>query len=404
MKAMRILVINSGSSSLKFQLLETNGQTVLAKGVIERIGEENAQITFRAGDKTLNGQRPIGNHNRAIEMVLTFLLDGAAGVLKCLEEIDAVGHRVVHGGETFRQAVRIDEKVLAQIEAYSALAPLHNPANLAGITACARVMPGVAQVAVFDTAFHHTIKPAAYLYGLPYEYYTRHQVRRYGFHGTSHRYVCHQAAEFLRRPLDSLKMISCHLGNGASLAAVENGRVVDTSMGFTPLEGLMMGTRAGSFDPAVVLYLMKKEKLSPSEMDYILNKKSGLLGVSGLSNDFRDLEKAIACGHERAILARDMYIHRVRKQIGAYIAVLGGLDVLIFTAGVGENAINIRWAIGADMDYLGIAIDAEKNKCRGKLADISEAGSRVTVLVVPTDEEAAIAQETEQVLLQSAVH
>ncbi len=395
---MKILVINSGSSSLKFQLIDTAHYDVLAKGLIERIGGEKAQLSFSAGREKLNNEQPVGNHNRAVEIVLTFLLDGAAGVVSCLEDIDAVGHRVVHGGEAFRQAVLIDDAVMAQIDAYSALAPLHNPANLAGIQACARVMPGVPQVAVFDTAFHHTIAPKAYLYGLPYEYYRRHQVRRYGFHGTSHQYVCRRAAEFLSRPLDSLKIISCHLGNGASIAAVDGGRVVDTSMGFTPLEGLLMGTRAGSFDPAVVLYLMKKEKLSPSEMDYILNKRSGLLGVSGVSNDFRDIEKAIEGGNDRAVLARDMYVHQVRKLIGSYTAVLNGLDVLIFTAGLGENGIAVRQAICADMDYLGIAIDADKNNCRGQLADISADNARVTTLVVPTDEEAAIAQETERLV------
>lgn len=395
---MKILVINSGSSSLKFQLIDTAHYDVLAKGLIERIGGEKAQLSFSAGREKLNNEQPVGNHNRAVEIVLTFLLDGAAGVVSCLEDIDAVGHRVVHGGEAFRQAVLIDDAVMAQIDAYSALAPLHNPANLAGIQACARVMPGVPQVAVFDTAFHHTIAPKAYLYGLPYEYYRRHQVRRYGFHGTSHQYVCRRAAEFLSRPLDSLKIISCHLGNGASIAAVDGGRVVDTSMGFTPLEGLLMGTRAGSFDPAVVLYLMKKEKLSPSEMDYILNKRSGLLGVSGVSNDFRDIEKAIEGGNDRAVLARDMYVHQVRKLIGSYTAVLNGLDVLIFTAGLGENGIAVRQAICADMDYLGIAIDADKNNCRGQLVDISAAQARVTTLVVPTDEEAAIAQETERLV------
>ena len=400
---MKILVINSGSSSLKFQLIDTAHYDVLAKGLIERIGEEKAQLAFSAGLEKLNNEQPVGNHNRAVEIVLTFLLDGAAGVVSCLEDIDAVGHRVVHGGEAFRRAVLIDDAVMAQIEAYSALAPLHNPANLAGIQACARVMPGVPQAAVFDTAFHHTIAPKAYLYGLPYEYYRRHQVRRYGFHGTSHQYVCRKAAEFLSRPLDSLKIISCHLGNGASIAAVDGGRVVDTSMGFTPLEGLMMGTRAGSFDPAVVLYLMKKEKLTPSEMDYILNKRSGLLGVSGVSNDFRDIEKAIEGGNDRAILARDMYVHQVHKLIGSYTAVLNGLDVLIFTAGLGENGIAVRQAICADLDYLGIAIDQEKNNCRGQLVDISAAKARVSTLVVPTNEEAAIAQETER-LVREQLH
>ena len=399
---MKILVINSGSSSLKFQLIETPQYEVLAKGLIERIGGEAAQIAFSAGMERMGGEQPVGNHNRAVEIVLTFLLDGAAGVVSCLEDIDAVGHRVVHGGETFRRAVLIDEQVMAKIEAYSALAPLHNPANLAGIQACARVMPNVPQVAVFDTAFHSTLAPAAYLYGLPYEYYKRHQIRRYGFHGTSHQYICRQAAEYLGRPFHHLKIISYHLGNGASIAAVDGGRVKDTSMGFTPLEGLMMGTRAGSFDPAVVLYLMKKEKLTPSEMDYILNKKSGVLGISGVSNDFRDIEKAIEGGNERAVLARDMYVHQVRKVIGSYVAVLNGLDVLIFTAGLGENGIAVRQAICDELDYLGIAVDAEKNNCRGQLKDISADRARVTTLVVPTDEEAAIAQETERLVREKA--
>lgn len=401
---MNILVINSGSSSLKFQLIDTAGYQVLAKGLIERIGGETAQLSFVAGKEKLKGEQPVGNHNRAVEIVLTFLLDRAGGVIRCLEDIDAVGHRVVHGGEAFRQAVLIDPEVIAKIDAYSALAPLHNPANLSGINACARVMPSVPQVAVFDTAFHHTIPPKAYLYGLPYEYYTRHQIRRYGFHGTSHQYVCQQAAEFLGRPLDSLKIISCHLGNGASIAAVNGGQVADTSMGFTPLEGMMMGTRAGSFDPAVVLYLMKREKLSPSELDYILNKKSGVLGVSGVSNDFRDVEEAIEQGNERAKLAFDMYVHQVRKLIGSYAAVLDGLDVLIFTAGLGENGIAVRQAIGEQMDYLGIKIDPVRNNCRGELRDISAANARVTTLVVPTDEEAAIARETQKLVSKISKH
>ena len=395
---MNILVINSGSSSLKFQLLDTEGYKVMAKGLIERIGEEHAQLSLQAGSERLSGEQPVGNHNRAVEIVLTFLLDRAGSVIRCLEDIDGVGHRVVHGGQAFRHAVLIDDKVINQIDCYSNLAPLHNPANLAGILACSRVMPTVPQVAVFDTSFHHTIPPKAYLYGLPYEYYTRHKVRRYGFHGTSHQYVCQQAAEFIGRPLESLKIISCHLGNGASIAAVDGGRVADTSMGFTPLEGLMMGTRAGSFDPAVVLYLMKREKLTPSEMDYILNKKSGLLGISGISNDFRDIEKAIDQGQDRAILARDMYVHHVKKLIGSYAAILNGLDVLIFTAGLGENGIAVRQAICEQMDYLGIAIDPVKNDCRGQLRDISAEHARVTTLVVPTNEEAAIAYETERLI------
>lgn len=395
---MKILVINSGSSSLKYQLIDTETGS-LAKGLIEKIGSEDAVFTLETTAKNYREVLPIGNHNRAVEVALTFLLDESYGTIKCLNEIDAVGHRVVHGGETFRRAVLIDDMVLEKIDAYSLLAPLHNPANVAGIRACAKVMPNVPQVAVFDTAFHQSLPPKAFIYGLPYDYYEKYKIRRYGFHGTSHQYVSQKAAEFLQKPLEELKIISCHLGNGASIAAIQNGRVVDTSMGFTPLEGLMMGTRAGSFDPAVVLYLMEHEHLSAAEMDYILNKKSGLLGVSGISNDFRDIEAAIKSGNKRALLAKDMYVHIVRKTIGSYGAVLNGLDVLIFTAGLGENGIDVRREICAEMDYLGISIDQDKNNCRGQLVDISAPNAAVKTLVVPTDEEAAIANETEKLLL-----
>ncbi len=394
---MKILVINSGSSSLKYQLIDTT-EGPLAKGIIEKIGSEDAVFTLEVGKKHFREVMPIGNHNRAVEIALTFLLDQSYGIITCLNEIEAIGHRVVHGGESFRRAVLIDDLVLAKIDEYSLLAPLHNPANVAGIRACAKVMPNVPQVAVFDTAFHQSLPPKAYLYGLPYDYYEKYKIRRYGFHGTSHQYVSQKAAEFLQQPLETLKIISCHLGNGASIAAINSGRVVDTSMGFTPLEGLMMGTRSGSFDPAVVLYLMKHEHLTAPEMDYILNKKSGLLGVSGISNDFRDIEEAIKTGDQRAILAKDMYVHIVRKTIGSYAAVLNGLDVLIFTAGLGENGITVRAEICAEMDYLGIAIDLDKNNCRAQLADISASKATVKTLIIPTDEEAAIAKETEKLV------
>lgn len=392
---MNILVINSGSSSLKYQLIEMKTKKSLAKGLIEKIGGDDAIFNFEgANGRQVKEVMAIGNHEKAVELGLRYLLGPDYGVIKSLDDIVAVGHRVVHGGETFRHGVVVDGQVKEKICEYGALAPLHNPANLSGILACEKVMPNTPQVAVFDTAFHATIEPHAYLYGLPYDFYEKYQIRRYGFHGTSHRYVTKKAAETLGKPLDSLKIISCHLGNGASIAALENGKVVDTSMGFTPLEGLMMGTRPGSFDPAIILFLMEKEQLSISEMDYILNKKSGLLGVSGVSNDFRDIEKAIEQGNTRALLAKDIYIHLVKKTIGSYVALLNGLDVLLFTAGLGENGIAVREEICSDLGYLGIAVDPVKNNCRGKLVDISADNAKVVTMVIPTDEEMMIAEET----------
>ncbi len=393
---MKVLVINAGSSSLKYQLLDTNTQEVLAKGLCERIGIDG-KFTYKAPGKPTVDAADVSmpTHAEAIQAVLTALVNPNGGVISSMKEIDAVGHRVVHGGETFACSVKIDDKVMAALEENVPLAPLHNPANITGIKACIAVMgPDVPQVGVFDTAFHQTMPPVAYTYALPYEYYEQDKVRRYGFHGTSHRYVTQRAADMLGKPIDSLKLISCHLGNGSSIAAVCNGRSVDTSMGFTPLAGLPMGTRSGDLDAGIMEYLMNKHGMDIKEMLNVLNKKSGMQGLSGVSSDFRDLGAAAESGNKRAALALEMFSYNVKKYIGAYAAAMGGVDAIIFTAGVGENDGAQRMAIASGLEFMGVKMDADANNIRGKEAIISAIDSKVKVLLIPTNEELMIALDT----------
>ena len=393
---MNILVINAGSSSLKYQLLDPETQKVLAKGLCERIGIDG-KFTYKPEGKEAIKEADVAmpTHNEAIKAVLDALADPKNGVIGSMEEIDAVGHRVVHGGETFASSVKIDDKVMAALEECIPLAPLHNPANITGIKACSAVMgPDVPQVAVFDTAFHQTMPPVAYTYALPYEYYEKDKVRRYGFHGTSHKYVTQRAADMLGKPIESLKLISCHLGNGSSIAAVFHGKSVDTSMGFTPLAGLPMGTRSGDLDAGILEFLMNKYGMDIKEMLNVLNKKSGVQGVSGVSSDFRDLGSAAEQGNARAALALDMFSYGVKKYIGAYAAAMGGVDAIIFTAGVGENDAQQRLSIAGHLEFMGVKMDADANNVRGKEAIISAIDSKVKVLLIPTNEELMIALET----------
>ncbi len=393
---MKVLVINAGSSSLKYQLLDTDNQEVLAKGLCERIGIDG-KFTYKApGKNTIDAvDVAMPTHSEAIQAVMNALVDPDNGVIASMKEIDAVGHRVVHGGETFACSVKIDDKVMAALEECIPLAPLHNPANITGIKACQAVMgPDVPQVAVFDTAFHQTMPPVAYTYALPYEYYEKDKVRRYGFHGTSHKYVSQRAAAMLGKPIEELKLISCHLGNGSSVTAIDGGKSVDTSMGFTPLAGLPMGTRSGDLDAGILEYLMGKYSLDIKEMLNILNKKSGVLGVSGVSSDFRDLGEAGEKGNTRAALAVDMFNYGVKKYIGAYAAAMGGVNAIIFTAGVGENSADQRMAIASGLEFMGVKMDAEANNTRGKETVISAADSQVKVLLIPTNEELMIALDT----------
>ena len=391
---MIILVINSGSSSLKFQLLNMDNESVMAQGQVEKIGLPSGIFTIKAEGLKNKTELEIPNHEVAVELVLNGLLETKEAGLKSLDEIDAIGHRIVQGGDTFSKAVVIDEAVRAKIEEYGAMAPLHNPAHLKGIDACSKVMPGKPQVVVFDTAFHQTMPAMAYTYGLPKEYAEKHKIRRYGAHGTSHKYVSARVAELMGRPIEELKIITCHLGNGSSITAVKNGKVVDTSMGFTPHEGMLMGTRCGDIDATAVLYLMKHEGFTPDRMDQMLNKESGLMGVSGVSSDFREIDDAIAAGNEQAKLARDIFIYRVKKYIGSYVAAMNGVDAIVFTAGIGENGPDVREEICTDMDGLGIKIDTEVNNVRGKELNVSAPDATVQVWVVPTNEELAIAQDT----------
>ena len=394
---MNVLVINAGSSSLKYQLMDPDTGVVLAKGLCERIGIDG-KFTYKPqveGKETLKAvDVAMPTHSEAIQTVLDALVDAKNGVIGSMKEIDAVGHRVVHGGEAFNQSVRIDENVMKAIEDCIPLAPLHNPANITGIRACEKVMPGVPMVAVFDTAFHQTMPAKAFTYALPYEYYKNDKVRRYGFHGTSHKYVTGRAAAMLGKPAEELKIITCHLGNGSSVTAVDGGKSVDTSMGFTPLAGLPMGTRSGDLDAGILQYLMNKHGLNIDEMLNILNKKSGVQGVSGVSSDFRDLEEAAKAGNEQAALAVDMFNYGVKKLIGAYAAAMGGVDAIVFTAGGGENSVSQRLDIASGLEFMGVKMDAEANNCRGKEAVISAADSKVKVLLIPTDEELMIARDT----------
>lgn len=393
---MKVLVINCGSSSLKYQLIDSATEEVLAKGLCERIGIEGSSVTHqKAGSGKLKSEVPMADHTDAVKVVIEKLTDSEVGVISSLQEIDAVGHRIVHGGESFSSSVIIDEKVIEAITECNDLAPLHNPANLIGIHSCEKIMPGVPMVAVFDTAFHQTMPKKAYLYGLPYEYYEKHKVRRYGFHGTSHDFVSKRAAEILGKDVKDLRIIVCHLGNGASVSAVKNGQSVDTSMGLTPLEGLIMGTRSGDMDPAIISFLAEKEGMSAADVINVCNKKSGVLGLSaGLSSDFRDLAEAAAEGNEMAKTALDAYAYRVGKYIGAYAAAMNGVDVIAFTAGAGENNAEVRALIGQYIGFLGTNIDPEKNKMRGEEVILSDADAKVVTMVVPTNEELAIARET----------
>ncbi len=392
---MNILVINAGSSSLKYQLLDPASQQVLAKGLCERIGIDG-KFTYKApGKNTIDAvDVAMPTHSEAIQAVLNALVDPQNGVIASMEEIDAVGHRVVHGGEKFAKSVKIDAAVMEAIEECNPLAPLHNPANIIGIKACQKLMPNTPMVAVFDTAFHQTMPPVAYTYALPYQYYQEDKVRRYGFHGTSHKYVTSRAAEILDKPLEELKLISCHLGNGSSITAVDGGKSVDTTMGFTPLAGVPMGTRSGDLDAGILEYLMNKHSLDIKQMLNILNKQSGVQGVSGVSSDFRDLDKAAQEGNAQAALAVDVFAYSVKKFIGAYAAAMGGVDAIIFTAGVGENDAAVRAASVAGLEYMGVKIDPEKNQVRGRETDISAPDATVQVLIIPTNEELMIALDT----------
>lgn len=393
---MNILVINCGSSSLKFQLINSESEEVIAKGLCERIGIEGSCLTYTPqGGEKQKTEAPMADHTAAIKMVLDALTNEKTGVVKDLAEIGAVGHRIVHGGENFSQATIIDDEVMKAIEDCNDLAPLHNPANLIGIQACRALMPTTPMVCVFDTAFHQTMPEKAYLYGIPYEYYEKYKIRRYGFHGTSHSYVSKRAAQVLEVKYEDLKLIVCHLGNGASVSAVKNGVCVDTSMGLTPLEGLIMGTRSGDLDPAIIEFLCHKENKSVDEVLTILNKKSGVLGMSrNLSSDFRDLEDAYLAGDENAVRTMDAFCYRVAKYIGAYTAAMNGVDAICFTAGLGENSPFVRDKVCEYLGYLGIELDEEQNRKRGEDLIITTPQSRTKVLAIPTNEELAIARET----------
>jgi acetate kinase len=393
-----VFVINCGSSSLKYQLIDMTKETVMAKGLVERIGMDGSILKHSPADKdTLEFTPAIPDHKVAIQLVIDALIDENHGVIKKMSEINAVGHRVVHGGERFTDSMLITSDVIAGIEACCEIAPLHNPPNLHGIHACMELMPEVPQVAVFDTAFHQTMPKTAFLYGLPYEMYVKYGLRRYGFHGTSHRYVAQKAAEMMGEHMSDLRIITCHLGNGASLTAIKYGKSVDTSMGYTPLEGLIMGTRSGEIDPAIIPFLMEKENMDAQQIDNLLNRQSGILGISGVSSDFRDLEAAANNGDERSQLAIDIFAYKVRKYIGGYVAAMGGVDAIVFTAGLGENSPFMREKICNGLEYLGTRIDPELNKIRGKASEISIKRSRTKIFVVPTNEELVIARDTKRI-------
>ena len=392
---MNVLVINCGSSSLKFQLINSDSEEVLAKGLCERIGIDGSLTYQPQGGEKVKTDKAMPTHTEAIQFVIDALTDAKTGVVKSLDEIGAVGHRVVHGGEKFASSVVITDEVMKAIEECNDLAPLHNPANLIGINACQKLMPGTPMVAVFDTAFHQTMPEEAYMYGLPYEYYEKYKVRRYGFHGTSHSFVSKRAAELAGKPYDQLKTIVCHLGNGASICAVKNGKSVDTSMGLTPLEGLVMGTRSGDIDPAILEFIAKKENLDIAGLMNMLNKKSGVYGLSNnLSSDFRDLDAAASKGNKPAAIALKVFVYRVAKYVGSYAAAMNGVDVIAFTAGVGENSGPVRADIMSYLGYLGIQLDGAANDSRGEEVTISTPDSKVQVMVIPTNEELAIARET----------
>ena len=396
---MKILVLNCGSSSIKYKLFDMTTKEVMAQGGIEKIGLPGSflKLTLPNGEKKIL-EKDVPEHTTGIDFILNTLVSEEYGAIKSLDEINAVGHRMVHGGEKFAKSVLIDQEVLDTFIACSDLAPLHNPANLKGVNAVSAILPNVPQVGVFDTAFHQTMPDYAYMYAVPYELYTKYGVRRYGFHGTSHRYVSKRVCEFLNIPVEGTKIITCHVGNGGSITAVKDGKSVDTSMGLTPLEGLMMGTRSGDIDGGAVTYIMEKEGLDAQGISNLLNKKSGVLGVFEKSSDMRDLESAAAAGEPRAVLAENMYFYRIKKYIGAYAAAMGGVDVIVFTGGVGENQANARAGACEGLEYMGVKVDAEKNKTRGVEAIISTDDSKVKVVVIPTDEELMIASDTMDIL------
>ena len=395
---MKVLVVNCGSSSIKYQLIDMQTEELMAKGYLEKIGLPDSFLTHTVNGEKHRIEQKIDNHEEGIKLVLDQLTHPEYGVIKNLNEIDAVGHRVLHGGEKLSDSVLINDDVIDVIRECIPLGPLHNPAQLKGIEACKAVMKDVPMVAVFDTAFHQTLPKMAYLYALPYEYYEKYGIRKYGFHGTSHRFVSKRAAELMDKPIEDLKIITCHLGQGASLCAVKGGKSVDTSMGFTPLAGVPMGTRCGDIDPSIVTFLMKKENLSPDEMDNIMNKKSGKLGVSGISSDDRDVEAAIKEGNERAKLAIETFAYQVIGYIGRFAAQMDGVDVITFAGGVGENGIEVRKQICDSLSFLGVKIDEEKNNCRGKEVEITTPDSKVKVFVVPTNEELTIARDTMEIV------
>ena len=396
---MKVLVINTGSSSLKYQLIDMTNESVLAKGLCDRIGIEGSYLKQSRGEEgAVVKELELKNHRDAIQAVINALVDAEIGVISSMSEISAVGHRIVHGGEKFSSSAVINDEVMEAVKACIEVAPLHNPPNIIGIEACQQIMPGVPMVGVFDTAFHRTMPEQAYIYAIPYEMYQKYGIRKYGFHGTSHKFVAERAAELLGKPLCDLKIITCHLGNGSSVSAVNKGKCIDTSMGFTPLAGVPMGTRCGNIDPEIVTFLMSKENLDIKGISTLLNKKSGVLGVSGVSSDFRDLHDAADSGNKRAQLAIEIFSYGVKKVIGEYLAAMNGADAIVFTAGVGENNPVVRNMILKDMDFFGIKIDEQKNNTRGKEIDISAEGATVKTLVVPTNEELAIARETMKLL------
>ena len=397
---MKVLVINAGSSSIKYQLIDMQNEKLLAKGLVERIGGKGSQLTHKVNGKATEIVKSLENHAQGLELILKTLVDKEIGVINSLTEISAIGHRVLHGGDKYSKATLINNEVLNNLKDLIPLGPLHMPANIQGIEACQSVMPGVANVAIFDTAFHTSMPDYAYMYAVPYSWYKDYGVRKYGFHGTSHEYVSGEVARVMNKKIEDLRIISCHIGNGASICAIQNGKCIDTSMGFTPLEGLVMGTRCGDIDPAVVEYIMNKTNLSISEVLNILNKKSGLLGLSGISNDIRDVIKEMNEGNLQAKLAINKFVYSIKKYIGSYAAIMGGVDVIVFTAGTGENRDEIRYEIMKGMEYLGVEFDEEANKnfIRGENFKISKDSSKVAVYIIPTDEELSIARQTKYVV------
>ena len=396
---MKILVVNCGSSSLKYQLIDMETEEVMAKGYLERIGIDGSFLTHRIGEQKYKIEKNIKDHAEGMELVIEQLLHKDYGVISSLDEIDAIGHRIVHGGDKFTKSVLVDDEVVKGIEDAIKFAPLHNPAHLQGIYACQKELPGKPNVVVFDTAFHQTMPEKAYIYPIPYEYYEKYKIRKYGAHGTSHKFVSHRVAELMNKPIEDLKIISCHLGQGASLCAIKDGKCVDTSMGLTPLGGIPMGTRSGDLDPSIVTFLMEKENISPAEMEKKKKKKSGKLGISGVSSDDRDVEAAANEGNERAKLAISNFVYQVAGYIGRYAAQMNGVDVITFEAGIGENGIAVRKGICEYLGFLGVKIDEEKNNCRGEEVEISTPDSKVKVYVVPTNEELMIARETRDIVL-----